>query len=194
MVPKNLVQIPKWHGNAVLITTSQKNGMPKLKVTKLWVFFASVIDRADRHKLWLIVSSVARPAMELISELHKHSPGVLRMTFACSQRNLVGFMPGRPFLSQQIVAMFFGGLAQQQSLSTNRSRWSHTARLWWSSPVWSVRCTGGYGLLCTVCTIQDVMLWCEVLCSKFAHFFRWCRSTVLGFPSCSLIFYRTRSP
>lgn len=56
----------------------------------------SLLDRWNRRcedsqvvrqgDVLIAVDDVARPAMELISELHKHSPGVLRMTFACSQR------------------------------------------------------------------------------------------------------------
>lgn len=34
----------------------------------------------------IAVDDVARPAMELVSELHKHGPGPLRLTVACSQR------------------------------------------------------------------------------------------------------------
>ena len=48
--------------------------------------------------------------MELISELHKHSPGVLRMTFACSQRNLVGIHGWKAiFVKANCRHVFSGG-------------------------------------------------------------------------------------
>ena len=36
----------------------------------------------------ILYTDPCRPAMELVSELHKHSPGPLRLTVACSQRYL----------------------------------------------------------------------------------------------------------